>query len=398
MAPGPTMQSAPATQMAPRWVRINASDVLVRSRPDGNSTPVTQLQEDDVVRAVGLQFGWYEILPPTDVFSYVSAEYVDQLSGERGVVSVRSGTLRVRVGSNLRTLDPARADVQTRLERGTEVRILGKQGEWLKIAPPAGVHVFVAEHLAERISDERALALRARRSNSDEALAAGGSSAAAGAGASAAGAAARIASSQPARPPVRGVWSERLALAEAAIEAEAARPVLEQSWRLPLARLQPIALQQEEPEAARLAEAWIAKLREREAQQKALRAVEEVMAQSADERARLARELEQLKALEERRGGPFAAVGQLLESYAVSDTEIRYQLLDPLRGRVVAYLAVDEALREAAGELLRSYVGVRGARRAAPELGADRIDVREIIALQRGGGATSRPTREAGRP
>jgi hypothetical protein len=61
----------------------------------------------------------------------------------------------------------------------------------------------------------------------------------------------------------------------------------------------------------------------------------------------------------------------------------RYLLQDPLSGRVEIYLEFEPDTKIDAAELLGRYVGVNGARRPAPALGADLVRVKEIVALDR---------------
>ena len=137
------------------WLRVTADEVNLRSRPDANSVPVAQVERDTVLRGLGRDaYGWYRVAPPAGVFSYVAKEYVDRRGPIEGIVSVRSGTLRVRVGSLVRELDPLQSEVQVVLERGAAVRIVGEQGEWLRIAPPPGVCVYVSGEQVVMIGED----------------------------------------------------------------------------------------------------------------------------------------------------------------------------------------------------------------------------------------------------
>ena len=169
-----TAQQATTTRAArgATWLRVTGEQINVRSRPDANSVALMRVEPDDVLRAVDQdQYGWYRILPPEGAFSYVSAEHVDRRGPSEGIVSVGSGTLRVRVGSTLRDLDPLQCEVQILLERGTLVRIVGVQGGWLKIVPPAGVYAYVSNQHVEPVSEEVAARLRGGRTPTTQAVA-----------------------------------------------------------------------------------------------------------------------------------------------------------------------------------------------------------------------------------
>ena len=216
LRPASTLPTQPATrpQNEEYWLRVTAETLNLRSRPDTNSVPVIRLERDAVLRAVGSQFGWHKVVPPEGVFSYVSAAHVARQGETEGIVSVTSGALRVRVGSLIQDVDPAGADVQTVLERGTSVRILGAAGEWLKIAPPAGVYAYAADAYVTRVDDDVAARLMAQQGVASRPVQATASRAAA----------------RPVRPAsvptttapdLSGPWGQRLVLVEAAIETEA---------------------------------------------------------------------------------------------------------------------------------------------------------------------------------
>jgi hypothetical protein len=137
-AAGPQATTQPTAEET--WLRVTAEEVYIRSRADANSLPVARVPRDTLLHAVGRDpYGWYRIQPPAGVFSLVAAEYVDRRGPSAGIVSVRSGTLRVRVGSLVRDVDPLQAEVQTLLERGAAVQIVAEQGPWLRIVPAPGV-------------------------------------------------------------------------------------------------------------------------------------------------------------------------------------------------------------------------------------------------------------------
>ena len=369
------------------WLRVTAERVNLRSRPDANSLAVVRLKRDAVLRATGSEFGWHRVLPPEGVFSFVASRYIEQQSDGTGVVSVRSGTLRVRVGSLVFHVDPMQCEVQTRLPRGTTVQIIGRQDDWLKIVPPEGVYVYVSGRYAARVSDEVAARLGAVRSPASQP---GGITPAA----SAAGDKQRQATT---KPDLSGRWGQRLLLAEAAIEAEARKPVLEQSWTAAIASLRPVAAQREEPTVARLAAAWITRLEERIGDQVALRAARELARREVRNKAQTQRELERIQRARQKPTSrqAFDARGALLPSYLSGDEETppRYRLVDPLTGRVQAYLEFPRPAGIDPQAYVGRYVGVRGERVRQASLGADVIRVSEIVVLGRELPAT-RPSRK----
>ena len=387
-AAGPQATTQPTA--AETWLRVTAEEVYIRSRADANSLPVARVPRDTLLHAVGRDpYGWYRIQPPDGVFSLVAAEYVDRRGPSAGIVSVRSGTLRVRVGSLVRDVDPVQAEVQTLLERGAAVQIVGEQGPWLRIVPPPGVYVYVAAQYVEPVADDVAAGLRAIARVTTQPAS------------QAAPAAQAIGRPEPAGgPDLSGAWGQRLVAVEAAIAAESRKPLAEQSWSGAIADLRPIAAQREEPLAARLAEAWMAQLERRSAEQDAVRAAGELLQRGAREQTQYERERQRIaRARQAATRSAFAARGELQRSLALAPREGKrwYKLVDPLTGRMEAYVEVNAGSPIDAEKFVGQYVGLRGPRRADPALGADVVQAEEIVGLPPAGPATravTQPTRQ----
>jgi len=347
------------------------SDVVnLHSRPDANSLVVARVGEGAVLkRSGGPEHGWYRVVPPEGVFSYVAAQYVARSGENEGVVAVRSGTLRVRVGSLVQAVDPWKSETQARLPPGATVTVVGQQGEWLKIVPPPEVGLYVAAEHVVPISASLAAELQAVASRPM----------------AAAVTTAPAPSTRPAvGPDLSGPWGQRLVLVEAAIAAESGKPLGEQSWATLIGRLQPIAAQREEPAVARLATAWIDQLQRRAAELEVLRDADEIRRRMARDAAQHERELERIAQVRQALTRPaYDARGELLESWVLARDERRwYKLLDPLTGQVQAYLEIDAEVRVDPEKFLGQYVGVRGQRRPQPELGADVVRPVEIVVLR----------------
>lgn len=356
-------------ELQPHWLRVTADRVNLRSRPDRNSVVVARVDQDQVLQGIDCQFGWCRVQPPAGVFSYVSARYIDQLTPAEGVVSVRSGNLRVRVGSLLTELDPLKSEVQTLLPRGTDVRIVGQQSDWLKIAPPSGVYLYISDDFVEHVSPEVASQLQAATFVISQPTTA--------------------AAQTQAAPTIdlSGKWGQRLVLVEAAIDAQSRQPVLEQSWKPALTQLRPIAEQREEPIVARLAQQWVVRVEERLANQATLQAARKITRHEDRNRTRFEQELEKIRRVrsEPNAGSGFLARGQMLASFALRDAarEPQYKLENPLTRRIVAYLQFPSTTKIRPRNFLGQYVGVQGTQKFDHSLGTRVIEVKKIEILKR---------------
>ncbi len=125
---------------------VNSDNVYVRSGPSENYYPTQKLSKGDKVTVVGIKFEWLKIVPPEGSFCYVAKSYVEKVNDTTGRVSRPS--INVRAGS---ALNPQKGTIQTQLQDGDSISILGEQDEYYKIKPPAGAFVFVNKQFVEPI-------------------------------------------------------------------------------------------------------------------------------------------------------------------------------------------------------------------------------------------------------
>lgn len=373
------------------WLRVTADRVNVRSRADLNSRIVGHVDRDDVLEAVGREYGWHRIVPPAGVYSLVSAGYVERVGPERGIVRVNT-TLRVRVGSDIQPRDPMVSEVQTRLPPNAEVEIVGALDDgWLKIVPPPGVYVYVSDDFVAQISAEVAQRLRAARAtvtSRPSSMAAGRTRPVTQ----------RAATSRPGEPPeLAGQWGRQLEQVLLAVQSEGRKPEVEQSWGTVLPRLRPIAAQRQEPQVAKLAAAWIEKIEQRMQEQAALRAGRGIARPAEHDAARHARELEEIRRQKEGLATrpTFDARGVLRPSFALpaGPYGLRYRLQDPFTHEVQAYVELPPELGIDVRACLGKYVGVRGEKQPAKGAGAALLRVKHMTVLNPDG-PTTRPARE----
>lgn len=410
LIPAPTLAPAaePPTASAPAgpyWLRVASEEVNLRSRADRNSPVVARVPRDAALRAASSEFGWHRVLPPEGVFSYVAKKYIERKGDDVGVVTLTSGNLRVRVGSLLTVLDPDQSDLQSLLPNGTPVRILGEQGEWYKIVPPEGVFLYVAGENVERVSDEVGARLRSGMKPLVS-LAAPPSAAPATQPAAASQPAVveaddeqrlrgLVAATRPAEPvDLSGQWGKRLVAVEAMIETESNRPPLQRDWENLIALLKPISAQRQDPAVARIAEAWIARLRQRIADREMLLAAQDVFRGQARDRAQFDLEMEQLRKARDNPAGraEYDARGTLLRSYVLRGPgEETYKLRNPITGGTEAYIEFDKTSGLSAGPWLGHYIAVVGPKHRDAALGADVIRVQKVINLERPAAPASQP-------
>jgi uncharacterized protein YgiM (DUF1202 family) len=118
---------------------INVDSVYVRSGPGEGYYPTQELAKNVPITVVGIKFDWLKIIPPDGSFSYVGSVFVDRV-GDSAIGKINRNDVNIRAGS---TVNAMKTTVQTRLNAGDEVEIMGKEEEYLKIKPPAGAYLYI---------------------------------------------------------------------------------------------------------------------------------------------------------------------------------------------------------------------------------------------------------------
>ncbi len=131
---------------------IAGAEVNIRSGPGMNYYRCGKLSEPNTVTVVRKKFGWSCIVPPPDSFSWISQQFVtlDVNNPEVGVIS--GDEVRIWAGSEY--VQPMHStSLQTKLDSGDTVTLLGEEkGDYYKIAPPAGAHLWVSTQYIKFLS------------------------------------------------------------------------------------------------------------------------------------------------------------------------------------------------------------------------------------------------------
>lgn len=145
-----TTTEQPAVEAVKFVGEIVGNDVYVRSGPDQNYYPVTQLDAGARVTVVGDVYGWHKIEPPTGCFSLIDKTYIDR--DPSGVGVVNGNAVWVRTGSDMSDAKYAR---QLKLDRGAEVKVIGETEGHYKIQPPPGAYVYIHASFVTRVPADR---------------------------------------------------------------------------------------------------------------------------------------------------------------------------------------------------------------------------------------------------
>jgi biopolymer transport protein ExbD/uncharacterized protein YgiM (DUF1202 family) len=147
---------------------INADQVNIRSGASTNHYPVMKLKRGATVvvhkaKVAGAKanqwdlYGWYQITPPAGSFSYVSKKFVTlDANGKTAVVSGN----RVMVRAPAPTDPNASYKVQKSVNRGDKITVIGEVGDYYKIKPLPGIHLYVKKEMVTRATAGQLAALK----------------------------------------------------------------------------------------------------------------------------------------------------------------------------------------------------------------------------------------------
>jgi uncharacterized protein YgiM (DUF1202 family) len=395
---------------------INGNSVYVRSGPSDSYYPTTKLSKGTRVIVRGVKFDYLKIEPPAGSFSYVGKAYVER----RGEAA--AGVGRVTTAANVRTgseLNSMKTTVQTKLDAGTDVKILGEQDEYFKIEPPQGAYLYVkkdfvtpkervpaeGEGIAAATPDQQNQAQapaqpqhpeQAARPPADDTTGAAGAIADAATGqgqpaeptspatghdgaaptteqtsatadakpqSGGTGTATRPADSQPVTADAK---FEKI---EGEFEAASQKPIVEQPIDELLGSYQALVKDDSLPESLkRLADARIAALKVRKQTREEFLVVRKNQEEMENRRKALQAERQELEEQIKATNVEFyAAVGTLRTSSLQQGPKgtTLYRLTDPQTGRTLVYIR--SADRETSA-LLNQFVGVKGELRSDPLL------------------------------
>ncbi|MHC4531487.1 MAG: SH3 domain-containing protein [Planctomycetota bacterium] len=134
----------------PYAAEITGDNVNMRSGPGTNYYRCGKLNQGARVDVVGSQFSWSRIVPPEGSFSWIS-QYVSINADDESTGTVTGNAVRVYAGSS--ELKPIHSTtVQLRLDRDDKVKLLlGEEGDYYKILPPAGSYLWVSTQYTKSI-------------------------------------------------------------------------------------------------------------------------------------------------------------------------------------------------------------------------------------------------------
>lgn len=359
---------------------VNANAVYVRSGPGDNYYPTSKLDMGAAVTVVGIKFDWLKIVPPEGSYSYVAKAYVSKTADGRGIVD--KSDLNVRAGS---TLNEMKTTVQTKLDQGMEVKIVGEKDEYWKIAPPVGTYLYVKKDF---VTPGKPLPVANAGAVTDTAVAMETpvisepittvtpvapatpteNVAAAPTTAPSTPTAAAIEAAAPATQPVAEAPSTQPAKVSATaefdkLEAEfvafSSQPIDEQPLADAQTRYEALHASGELPESMkRVVDVRLATIKTRIEAREGFLAVKDMQKQMEERKLALTAEKKELEErIEKNKMTVYTAVGTLRTSSLQNGPKVLYRLTDPATGRTLVYIQTDDTKY---ASMIGQFVGVNG--------------------------------------
>ena len=374
---------------------VTGNNVYIRSGNSLNHYEICKLSAGDRVTIVGEKDGWYEIHPPDGVFSLISGDYVDTADDKNGVVN--GDKVRVRAGS---LLNDRKYTIQTKLSKGTEVSILGRNPDgFLRIVPPPGVTLWISGDYVTRVPEGRVRSeptTTTPQKVSDRPVVPADSLSAEAKPRPAAPRNAGSASLLAALPPTRE--RRELLRIDADTDAELAKPVLERRLEPLIERYRKAGEVEEDEFAKRYAAARIEQLQRLGEVAETLRRVRELDEQTEAQRREFMRTRATMTDIPVPTPSALDAQGELRVSalYPPGSQRERYRLVDAATppGRTIAYVDIPAGSGLDASAYVGRYVGVRAAQKRLQRGGVNPVPIyvaRELVLLEPAGATADGP-------
>ncbi|NGX42970.1 MAG: hypothetical protein K940chlam7_01260 [Chlamydiae bacterium] len=126
--------------------RITRNKVRMRLQPSLESSPIRELDREDLIVVDDETDGFYAVLPPSDLKAYIYRTYVLDGVVEGNRVNIR--------------LDPhTEAPVIAQLNAGYRIdgKISSQNSKWLEITPPPSTRFYVSSDYIEKVGDGKFL-------------------------------------------------------------------------------------------------------------------------------------------------------------------------------------------------------------------------------------------------
>jgi uncharacterized protein YgiM (DUF1202 family) len=116
----------------PKIGHVKSDEATVKAGDNVNFEDLCVLSKTDSVKVIDRRYSWLKILLPKKAFLYISKDYFDLTSDEKGVGMVNASNVNIRAGAG------TRYSIIGQVSRSEKVSIISEDNGWYKIEPPYG--------------------------------------------------------------------------------------------------------------------------------------------------------------------------------------------------------------------------------------------------------------------
>lgn len=116
----------------PKIGYVKNNGAIVRAGDNANFEALCSLEESDSVKITDKRYSWFRILLPRKAYLYISKDYVNLTSDEKGIGIVNATNVNLRAGPG------TRYSILGQVSKPEKLYIISEENNWYKIEPPYG--------------------------------------------------------------------------------------------------------------------------------------------------------------------------------------------------------------------------------------------------------------------
>ncbi len=121
-----------AKEKFPKAGYVKNDGVAVKAGDNENFESLCVLSKSESVKIIDRRYSWFKILLPRKASLYVSKDYVNLTSDEKGIGIINASNVNLRAGAG------TRYSIIGQISKPEKVSILSEDMGWYKIEPPYG--------------------------------------------------------------------------------------------------------------------------------------------------------------------------------------------------------------------------------------------------------------------
>ncbi|MCD7032984.1 SH3 domain-containing protein [Metabacillus sp. GX 13764] len=144
-----TSVKAASSKANGRTGTVSASSLNVRDSASANGKSAGTISQGTTVSVLEESGSWYKISFSGGLTGWVSAEYIDTRESTQTASSNKETLTILAGGTNIRSLASTSSSIIASADKGDTFQVLGKEGDWFKVALASGQRGYVAGWLTD---------------------------------------------------------------------------------------------------------------------------------------------------------------------------------------------------------------------------------------------------------